>query len=480
MTDTERMLADYCERSFLKLWSYPNPYKDDGHELCDLLAVFGNHVFILFDRHKRLAAQDGKDPQLLWERWRREVVDKQIATAHGAERYIRSGRAIFVDGKRTSPFPVQFDPATMIVHKIVVAHGAAEACQSASDQNIFGSLAITYEDDPEPSDNAFHVRLDRQKPVHVFDSHNLPIIFGELDTVADLSSYLDAKLEAIKKYQALVYCGEEDLLAHYLLNFDAKTNRHIIGTSGGDFDSVMIGEGEWRDFASSETYRRTKLANNASYLWDELIQRTCQNSIDGTLEGNADLLGQRNAIVEMAKEPRYMRRALAEDIVRSMRNFPEHQEGLVRNLSLMPASNKGQAYLFLQIKVPEDIRAEPQYRQGRQHMLEVACAGAKLKFYDLKQVVGIAIDAPKYTQQNSEDFLLMDFATWTDETRQQYEPLVAEFGFFRSTSLQESRRTVSEFVNAPKKSPVGAGRKQGRNEPCACGSGIKYKRCCMP
>ena len=38
---TERMLAEFCERTFLKLWSYPNPYKDDGHELCDLLVVFG-------------------------------------------------------------------------------------------------------------------------------------------------------------------------------------------------------------------------------------------------------------------------------------------------------------------------------------------------------------------------------------------------------------------------------------------------------
>lgn len=33
VTATERMLAEFCERSFLKLWSYPNPYKDDGHEL---------------------------------------------------------------------------------------------------------------------------------------------------------------------------------------------------------------------------------------------------------------------------------------------------------------------------------------------------------------------------------------------------------------------------------------------------------------
>jgi hypothetical protein len=46
VTPTERLLADLCEKSFLKLWSYPNPIKDDKKELCDLLAVFENHLFI--------------------------------------------------------------------------------------------------------------------------------------------------------------------------------------------------------------------------------------------------------------------------------------------------------------------------------------------------------------------------------------------------------------------------------------------------
>ena len=50
VTPTERLLADLCDRSFLKLWSYPNPFKEDKDELCDLLAVFENHVFIFFDR----------------------------------------------------------------------------------------------------------------------------------------------------------------------------------------------------------------------------------------------------------------------------------------------------------------------------------------------------------------------------------------------------------------------------------------------
>src|SRR5450759_3274012 len=74
VTETERLLAEFCERSFLKLWSYPNPYKDDAHELCDLLAVFENHVFIFFDRKNKLADSPDKDPQILWDRWKRNVI----------------------------------------------------------------------------------------------------------------------------------------------------------------------------------------------------------------------------------------------------------------------------------------------------------------------------------------------------------------------------------------------------------------------
>ena len=48
---------------------------------------------------------------------------------------------------------------------------------------------------------------------------------------------------------------------------------------------------------------------------------------------------------------------------------------------------------------------------------------------------------------------------------------------------------ISEFVReqgrwyyvdgeAPKQMPVKSGKKTGRNEPCPCGSGKKYKRCC--
>ena len=260
VTPTERILASLCERSFLKLWNYPNPYRDDGKELCDLLAVFENRVFIFFDRESRQFDKSDKDPLINWQRWRREAIDAQVRSAHGAERYLRSGRRVFLDKKRGVVFPINVDADRMVVHKFVVAHGAKEACEKSSDDSVSGSLAIWY---GEPSDSPplpFMIDIDKSRPIHVLDSHTVPIIFGELDTIYDLSAYLDEKMAAIKRSN-LTYCGEEDLLAHYFLNFDEAQDRYLIGPRKATYDGVMIGEGEWRDFIESAPYKRKKSAD---------------------------------------------------------------------------------------------------------------------------------------------------------------------------------------------------------------------------
>lgn len=55
------MLVELCDQNFLRLWNYPNPYKEDGHELCDLIVVFDNHVFVFFDREGRKSQHEERD-----------------------------------------------------------------------------------------------------------------------------------------------------------------------------------------------------------------------------------------------------------------------------------------------------------------------------------------------------------------------------------------------------------------------------------
>jgi hypothetical protein len=448
-TPTEKLLAELCDQSFLKLWSYPNPVKDDGHEFCDLLAVFENHVFIFFDRKSVLEYTTDKDLQVLWDRWKSNVIDAQIKTAHGAERYLRAGRALFLDMKRTVPFPLNINIDTMIVHKIVVAHGAKEACKDFSNKNVYGSLGISYGNKNHDKPFSFTIGLDKSNPVHVFDSHNLPIIFSELDTFYDFSRYLDAKIEAINELQFLFYCGEEDLLAHYFLNYDETEKRYLIGSKDKSVNGVLIGEGEWKDFVGLDTYKNKKIADQVSYFWDELIQRTCQNALDGTLMGDADILRGRSAIHEMAKEPRFMRRALSQKMLDSVSKFPEPKNEMMRNVNLMPSFYPNKAYVFLQLLATDEIRQRSQYREFRQRMLEVACGAAKNMRDNLKTIVGIAIDAPKFHKEVAEDFLLIDCSNWTTDTKQEYAELNKVLGFFASPSMRQYEERVTDFIPSP-------------------------------
>jgi hypothetical protein len=480
VTPTERLLASLCEQSFLKLWSYPNPYKDDGDELCDLLAVFENHVFIFFDRENKSFSNEQAHPITQWNRWKRRAIDDQTRSAHGAERYISSGRPIFLDRDMKVPFPIRIPYETTIIHKIIVAHGAKEACSGFSERNVYGSLGISYGNSGHDFPVPFIVHIDRENPVHVFDSHNLPIVLGELDTLFDFSSYLDAKVDAIRSLDALVYCGEEDLLAHYFMNFDKDRNKHFIGTTKKDVNHVMICEGEWKEFIEIDVYKRRKFADKVSYFWDELIQKTCQNALSGSLLGNSDPFKGQSAIHEMAKEPRFSRRALSEHMIRAIENFPDSTSRMMRHVSFMPSFYKGKAYVFLQLKVLGITDYEKEYRPIRRAMLEIACGAVKNKFNELNTIIGIAIDAPKYTNRNSEDFILMDCEHWTDDLREHYAKENEVMGFFQSESLVIRERTVTEFpTHGEPRTQDSRPAMIGRNAPCPCGSGKKYKKCCI-
>lgn len=363
----------------------------------------------------------------------------------------------------------------MIVHKIIVAHGARTACEKFSNANVYGSLGISYGHGDHEMPFPFMISLDKSNPVHVFDSHNLSIILTELDTVYDFSVFLDAKIEAIRNLDLLAYCGEEDLLAHYFLNYDETKKRYFIGTKDSGVNGVIIGEGEWRDFIKLDSYKNKKKADQISYFWDKLIQKTCQNALDGTLLGDADLLRGRSALHEMAKEPRFVRRALSQKMLDSVERFPTSKAEIMRNVSLMTSFFPNKAYVFLQLRTTEEIRRRPQYRECRQRMLEVACATAKNIKGELTTVIGIAVDAPKFHEEISEDFLLLDCANWTTEMRQEYDDLNKELGFFRSSSLRQYQVRVTDFI--PSARPT-ARISIGRNDPCSCNSGKKYKKCC--
>jgi hypothetical protein len=147
VTDSERYLAMLAEKSFLNLWSYPSPFRDqrqavkgDGKELCDLLVVCGQHIIIFSE--KTIKWPDG-DLNAAWRRWSRRAVQNSAKQAKGAERWIvEFPHRIFLDRECTNPFPIDFPkPEDRIVHRVIVARGAAQACQKHLAEGS-GSLII--------------------------------------------------------------------------------------------------------------------------------------------------------------------------------------------------------------------------------------------------------------------------------------------------------------------------------------------------
>ena len=498
---SENLLVRLCEKTFLKLWSYPNPYTNKpGKEMCDLLAVFGDHVFIFFNRegHYFDGLEDDLDTEewkIRWNRWKKKVVDKQIKSVYGAERYLKSGQDIFLDKNRTVSFPIKIDRSKMVVHKIIIAHGAEEACKQYSEENIAGSLGVSYGTSEIDFQLPFLINLDRENPIHVFDSYNLEIILSELDTVTDLTNYLEEKVDVIRRYN-LSYCGEEDLLAHYFFNYDETQKRYRIDIDQTDISHLAIAESTWSALRESEKYQARKSANEVSYFWDGLIQYTCQSALDDTLVGHSIWLGK-SAVQEMAKESRLSRRMLSKHMLDSVERFREVGSNSFRRFMPLPDAKIG--YVFLQIKRDNLLGHEvdnhkdyfgsrgisfsslpPEFTHSRIHrikLLEISCGVMRNRFDHLEKVVGIAWDTLEFppNSDDSADFILMDCIEWPDDLRAEYEAANRKLGF--SAYGEVSMWRAYEF---PEVLPATRRRKTGRNEPCPCGSGKKFKKCCLP
>lgn len=206
LTPSERYLASLAERSFLNLWSYPNPFrnqqqrgKGDGKELCDLLVVCGRHIIIFSEKS---IAWPGGDLEVAWARWAKRAIYKAAEQAKGAERWITEHPdRIFLAPDCRNPFPLDIPPAEhRVLHRVVVARGAADACRKHF-RGSSGSLVINpaiegkrhwaaqagplrpFEiGDLDPSGSFFHV----------LNEHSLEVVMRELDTIRDFTDYLEA------------------------------------------------------------------------------------------------------------------------------------------------------------------------------------------------------------------------------------------------------------------------------------------------
>lgn len=475
LTDTERHLAALAESTFLNLWSYPNPYREqringsdkgDGKELCDLLVICDPHVLIFSEKNIRWQE---KPIEIAWPRWYRSAIDDAAKQLRGAERWIDSFPAkIFVDKACTVPLPLSFPPLERRrVHRIVVANGAAAACKTFFNGGT-GSLVIMPElkgqdhvDMAEGNVGTVPFAIGDIDPdrdfVHVLDEATLGVVLGELDTITDLTGYLDRRADFIRSGNLALAHGEEDLLAYYSVRADSDGQHHFSPPGKGTWafhGPLRLDGSHYSGLISDPRYLAKKEADMVSYAWDALIEQFTGHLLDGTSlvppGQDYSLIRSEQAFRAMAQEPRVARRNLGNAFLDACRRGMERQ--IFFRVVVSPMEHPvGTAYFFMTLKFEEGMFREgyEQYRIVRSGYLELYAKALLMRNPDLIKIIGIGREPPGQGRGVSEDCIYAEQDEWSAEDRTEIELRCSEVGIMQS--LTGRRYHIDEYPKAGKR-----------------------------
>ncbi|MBX3402529.1 MAG: SEC-C domain-containing protein [Phycisphaeraceae bacterium] len=483
VTPSERYLAKLCRRSFLRLWSYPNLYRNqgnarggDGKEICDLVALYGNTVVLFSD--KSCAFKDSGRLDIDWNRWFKRAIQKSVDQLYGAERWLKDEpNRVFIDRQCTTRLPLALPPREqMRVHRICVALGAKQKCRELFGGS--GSLPQLLPTTPKQGTPLVSLPFTIMQAdygsgiVHVFDDVTLDIVLGELDTIADFSEYLQRKEALLDRGVLSGVAGEEDLLALHL--------RHRASDSGDGFGlpqdakSVIVTEGLWDDLVKSSQFRARKALDRFSYLWDEIIDTVAGDALGQKLMIPQSVSDVEQALRVMASESRFWRRVLSRHLLDFVATSPPNRIG---RRVLVATEQRPTTYVFGCFP-PDKVRDIESYKYRAWHMYHYCLAIAARHPRPL-QVVGIGTEAGAGNGGRTYDLVMVRINNWTPELEKEASDAREELRVLEPSNVTWRQSHDDEYPPLPPTRSKGArSRKPGRNEPCVCGSGRKYKKCC--
>ncbi len=454
VTASERYLAKLCKGTFLDLWSYPNPYRHQkafpgdaqGKELCDLLVVFGSNVIIFSDKSCKINKTE--NPQNDWNRWKKRAVEKSARQLFGAERWIRQNpHLIFSDAECTKRIPLTVDSNKLRIHRVVVAVGAKKLCQQFYGSGT-GSLIIEGgQRDAGPQDTQLRFAVGQPNPrkgfVHILDEFSLDVVLKELDTITDLVEYLEKKERFFQSYDYIVACGEEELLAYYMTNFDKER-----GGYGFYFPSNMtdisLAEGFWADYVNNPQAVERRKQNQISYGWDEIINDFTQHFRKGTLflDSGRSRDDYERVLRIMASENRTCRRMLSRGLYELVR---KPLRGVANNRCALSFADPTVAYVFVSY-VPRSIETdETEYRNARLEWLRCYCTVFGAKDPNIQQVVGLATEQGVDREFRSFDNCFIDFRHQRELLEEDARRIQAVLGICQDENMKKIHEYDRDF-----------------------------------
>jgi hypothetical protein len=485
-TGSERYLARLCSRTFLSLWSYPNLYTDEGRkdgkghgkELCDLLVVFDNHILIFSDKLVRF--KETGDIKIDWRRWFKKAIWKSANQIYGAERWIKGfANRIYLDRECQHAFP---HPIAEIenpeIHRIVVVTNTKEIAERYFGGGSSGSLMLV-----PPIIGEEHLEqpflIGQINPakgfVHVFDELSLDVVMNELDTAPDLIAYLSEKERAISQKIFQSIAGEEDLLGYYMMNMDSslQSRFEIADYLREHFSSMNLGEGIWKEYIVSRERKALKDSKQISNFWDELIERFSKGILNATvgLAHKESFVSHERAVRMLASEGRIARYVLANSFLEKVFEVP-HNRRSSRLCASPTFSDRCYIFVFYPRDPGEDYE---KYRNERVDILDLYGVICKYKFPQFRYFVIIGTE-PMRSEKRSEDILVLDIPELSESEKTEAEKISREEHILDNVL---PRKHMEAMLPGIKQKDVRKRcRKIGRNQPCPCGSGKKYKKCC--
>ncbi len=426
------------------------------------------------------------DLPIAWNRWHTRAIKESAQQLHGAEKWLREQPSrVFMDAKCESAFPLAIGPTNLLrFHLVAVTKNSAIPAQRYFNGQSSGSLMLVpHLADSDVSKLPFVINdIDPRKTfVHVLDELTLSLLLEELDTTADFVKYLSAKEAFIRSGILQSSPGEEELLAHYILSGGLIVDDplRLPLRIPKDIEQIALSEGLWNDYASSPQRMKMREANKVSYFWDKLIENFAEHIAAGTvaLEQDQPTANHERVVRLLAKENRFGRRILAEQFIEKLRTTP----AAARSSRMCPSPlNDGSVFVLVLFPREKD-QDYSEYRSQRVNLLHAYAAVIQYRHPNFKMIILIGME-PQDCEGRSEDILAIECGELTEEERIHAQELISEGRILADvTSIQHHsslapRKQRPNGITAPALSKT----KMGRNNPCTCGSGLKWKKCCMP
>lgn len=391
MTESERIVSELCKNTFLSFWSFRNPVREDGKELCDVLIVCGNNVIIF--SVKDISVKASGDFKVDYIRWQKRAIEDSVRQLYGAEKKVLSKEIIFSHDKKEQ---ILLNEENFNIYRIAIAFGGKNKFPLT--QGDFGKGFI-----------------------HVLDELTTLTLLNELDTVSDFINFLNEKENLFNLGVKSNSFFDDSLLAIYFQNYESLP----FDIDSNIPDSIIFSATLWGDYIKSVEYREEKEQNKNSYFWDNLIELLIKDYRNNALIRETKRNEVEIVLRIMNKESRFKRRQLSKIFYELVKSGERDDDIKARMVKFDQANSI--VYVFM--CSPSDKREE------RIEELEYRCWIARQIYKDSQTIVGIATDKITSNKGFSIDFYYLYLPELDEKTTNNIERLKKEFGYFSSPKM---------------------------------------------